>query len=377
MDIVVFVFAVCVFVAGLLLTVAVHEAAHMWVARWFKIRVPDFFIGFGPKVFAREYKGTVYGFRAIPVGGYVSIEDEDCDDPEQKVMLARVHPMKRIFIFGAGAVINILIGAIIIVSVLMVVPYESVTSTIDKVNTDCSSVPCRAHFAGIQPGSTILEINGKKVDMENSDSTVTALMRNQENVVLKIRPPEGETYVTSSIPVENNRIGILLATEKHYRSFPEAVGHTGMLVVESVKGIINIPQKIPGVLKAIVGVEERAVDSPGSVVGAGRAYGEIAVSEKLDTVSKAQLLFFYMGGINLSIGLLNLVPLNPLDGGKIFFAIVDWVKMGFARLFPRYTYSPTSAKVMKYATVVPLVALVFLMSIFIVADVIAPIPLGL
>ena len=374
MEVLIWIFAIALFAVGLAVTVGVHEAAHMWVAKACKISVKEFFIGFGPKLFSRTRGETEYGFRAIPMGGYVQIEDENCDDRYERALLSRVHPAKRIAIFAAGAIVNIVIGLLIFVIMFMVVPGERVTAGIKSVNTECTSTsPCSASESGILPGDTILAINGKEI---TDGESVRGHVENAETVDLLVQGEDGMRRDVKDIPVVNGYIGITLSLEDYQRGLGEAVVETGGMVVNGLKGIASIPEKTPGVIRAVLGMEKRDPESPGSIVGAGRAYGEIANSSKIDTASKAQMMVVIFAGMNLSIGMLNLVPLNPLDGGKIFFAVVDWVKMGFARVF-RYTYKPTSVRVMRWATAIPLSALMFVTLVFILADIIAPQSLGL
>lgn len=109
----------------------------------------------------------------------------------------------------------------------------------------------------------------------------------------------------------------------------------GDMTVRTVEALATLPVKVWGVAKAIVGIEERALDSPVSIVGGGRLAGEAASAQEPPVAAKVAFLVSLIGGFNLFIGLFNFLPLLPLDGGHIAGALWEAARRGFARLFGR------------------------------------------
>ena len=103
----------------------------------------------------------------------------------------------------------------------------------------------------------------------------------------------------------------------------------------TVQALVNLPVKVWGVAKAIVGLEERSPDSPVSIVGGGRIAGETASHDEFAASEKVVFLVMLVAGFNLFIGLFNFIPLLPLDGGHIAGALWEAARRGLARIFGR------------------------------------------
>ena len=142
---------------------------------------------------------------------------------------------------------------------------------------------------------------------------------------------------------------------------------------DTVVALGQLPVKVWGVAKAIVGVEERAIDSPVSIVGGGRIAGTVSSTDQLDVAEKAVSLAGLVAGFNLFIGLFNFLPLLPLDGGHIASATWEWVRRGWARLFrrpdPGYV---DAAKLLPVAYVVAS-ALLVMGVVLIIGDLVVPV----
>ena len=154
----------------------------------------------------------------------------------------------------------------------------------------------------------------------------------------------------------------------------EQMGH---MTVRTVEALATLPVKVWGVAKAIVGVEERAVDSPVSIVGGGRIAGETASTELIPSTDKIVFLAMLVAGFNFFIGMFNFIPLLPLDGGHIAGALYEAVRRGFARL--RRRPDPGYVDVARLLPVAYVVASVLLVMglVLIVGDLVAPVETGL
>ncbi len=147
------------------------------------------------------------------------------------------------------------------------------------------------------------------------------------------------------------------------------------MLFNTVKAMAELPGKVWGVAKAIVGVQERERDSPVSIVGGSRFSGEIVSSDRLDVREKVVFFGSLVAGFNFFIGVFNFIPLLPLDGGHIASALWEAIRRGFARLRgrpdPGYV---DAAKLLPVAYVVASCLLV-LSLVLIVGDIVVPVRL--
>ena len=186
-----------------MVSVGLHEAGHMVAAKKLGVRVPEFFVGFGRKVWSMKRGETEYGLRALPLGGYVRLVDDktEGDGPERE-MLSNVAPWKRQIIFAAGPLVNIVLGFVIIFSALMIFPYNTPDTSINSVNT-CSAeeAVCGAESAGILTGDRVVSIDGTKV--ETSDD-ISPLLAGKSAVDIEIIRDDS-TLLFESVAIVDNR----------------------------------------------------------------------------------------------------------------------------------------------------------------------------
>ena len=175
-----------------------------------------------------------------------------------------------------------------------------------------------------------------------------------------------------AVPIADDRFGVNLQWESIYRGPGESAALTVQLVNQSLKAVLNIPAQVPGIAATVFAGAERDPESPGSVVGAGKTYGDVASTEKLDTESKIRTFLLIAGGLNMSLGFLNLLPIGPLDGSKMLFAFFDSVRKAFSKIRNK-AYTPTPYAVVKWVTVIPTFALIAVMALLIAADIVAPV----
>jgi len=365
-----FALGVLTFLVILLVSVGLHEGGHMLAAKKLGIKVPEFFVGFGQKVWSFKRKGTEYGFRWIPAGGYVRLVDENIEEgnPERE-LLSHVAPWKRQIIFVAGPLVNIILGLAILFATLLIYPYEQPIPAVKSTNVCSSSeVSCGARAVGIEPGDRVVSIDGSKIE---TSADLSPLLKGKDSVAIEVRR-DGKLMDFPKVPVVDNRFGIYLQLEEIYRSPAEAAGLTGQLVMKSGEAVLQIPSKIPGLVATVFTGAERDPEAPGSVVGAGKSYGDVAATNKIDFGDKVRTFLLIAGGLNLSLGFLNLLPFPPLDGGRMLFAFIDSCRKWVAKLRNR-SYSPTPYKWIRIATVVPAMVLFAVMALLVVADIVSPV----
>ena len=249
--------------------------------------------------------------------------------------------------------------------------------------------PSPAAEAGLLPGDTITSFNGATVtdwdqlrelirDNADGDAEI-GYVRDGEtrtgttNTTVEARP----TSVDDETLTQVGFLGVTPTARviKETGGPIYTVREMGTMTVDTAQALVTLPAKVFDVGQAIVGLEDRAVDSPVSIVGGGRLAGETTSSDQLDVGRKVVFLVMLVAGFNLFIGLFNFIPLLPLDGGHIASALWEAGRRGLARLFgrpdPGYV---DAAKLLPVAYVVAS-ALLVMGVVLIIGDLVVPLHL--
>lgn len=358
-----------IFLLVITLSVAVHEAGHLLVAKGLKITVPRYFVGFGPTLWSRKYRGTEYGVKAIPLGGFIVVEDlKQPEGSPERALLSHVSPWKRFLIFVAGPAVNIFVAVLILFVLFLVVPLQVGTTTIKSVET-CAEKPmnCEAEKAGFLPGDKVLSVDGVAI---TSAGDFAGKFQREGSLVVVERGGQELTLTPKSN--EDMKIGVNLVTAPKARGPQEAWDSVTLLFTMNLKALTTLPAKIPNLIASVAGEEPRAQDSVSSMVGVGRVYGQTADNATTTTLNKVQTFVFYSALLNLGLGFANLLPILPLDGGRILIAAMDSVRLQWARL-RRKVYTPIGYKWVSAMTAVTGTALMCFVILIVVADIVAPV----
>lgn len=178
-----------IFLLGFL--IFIHEGGHFLAAKLFKVKVENFSIGFGPKIFTKKGKETEYSVSLIPFGGYIKMAGElERSNEEGAFNNAKI--LHRIFIVAAGPVINIIFG-ILVFFILSFFSGYNLSTTVSELIPETNAL-------GIEIGDKILEINGEKIRIKsditkalrdsNGENIKVLVNRNNENVELDVKPIE-------------------------------------------------------------------------------------------------------------------------------------------------------------------------------------------
>lgn len=355
-------------------SVAIHEAGHLITAKHSGLGAKQYMVGFGPALWKKQIKGTEYSFRLIPLGGGTVVydpehdDDEDDDEMSASQLLIHVHPLKRFYVYVAGPVFNFILGTLLLFTFFVATPAYESTTTVDSTCADS----CPAKTVGIQPNDKITSINGHKT---HPGEAIGEHLEPSDNTIVVER--EGQPLLLENVDTveENgaNMLGVRLKTQNVDRTVGESVSDVGHYYVRGTQALIALPSKIPNLVESIVG-GDRDENGPMSVVGAGRGYGEIAATDQITTANKGYLLIYFAGSINIALGLFNLIPILPLDGGRILISGIDALRMGYSKVF-RKEYSPVSVKTISVLTNVFAMGLIGLMALVIIADIVNPIHL--
>ena len=368
MDVVYWILGVIAFIIVLAVSIGLHEAGHMSVAKALKLSVPKFFVGFGPTLWSFKSSKTEYGLKAVPLGGFVMIEDDSVKDDKsaERQLLSHVSPWKRILVFIAGPAVNIVLGAAIIMAVLLAYPTQYVTNQISVVNECSADVKvCGAQVGGLKVGDTVIAVGGETV---TDSSQISPALKGKSAVDITVERG-GSEILLQNVEITDGVVGISLTIGERHVNVSEAFGALGTVVMKNVEGLAAMPSRVPVLLGNLVEVQEE--DVPSSVVAVGKTYGDVSASSILSSGDKVQTLLVYSGMLNLGLGLINLLPIMPLDGGRIMLAVFDSIRMGFSRItFRKWAYKPISVSAISSMTAVTASIVFSFMALVIVSDVV-------
>ncbi len=288
-----------------------HELGHFLTARLFKVGVKEFSIGMGPKLISRKSKktDTLYALRAFPIGGFVSLvgEDEDVDD---EASLTKKPWYQRLVILIAGSGMNILTAIIAMFIILASSPYyaSTVVATTEHFPIENSAL----YEAGVRDGDKIIKIENEKINVwqdlsykimtDGVDPLDVTVERDGKQLVFKdVQFPteEVEGIVCGSIDFS------VYAMKK---TLPTLLRET---VYESFSTVKMIYSSLLDLVTGRYGLN--AVSGPVGTVNV------IAETASMGIRSLATLFVF----ISMNLGIFNLLPLPALDGGRVFFVLVE------------------------------------------------------
>ena len=373
------------FVVALLLSVMVHEFGHYVTARKYGMWVSEFFVGFGKRIWSVQRGETEFGVKAIPAGGYCKIEGMSPSDelPEGQADRAfyKASSAKKLVVLGAGSFLHFVLGFILLFTLFAGIGTNQVLPVINEVVPNSA-----AQAAGIQAGDEVVSINGKRVTEWYKDVEVIRQSQGRELTLVVNRNGE-EITVTASA-----RLTDIDGTQRYVLGIVNDVGlkRSGLFVslknsatvtqgflVESVKSLGKLPEKIPALWGATVRGEERDANGLVGVVGVARVSGEAVGSDKLTPMERLATFVLIVASLNIFVGVFNLLPILPLDGGHMAVAIADSIRAFFARLRGRPRPAPIDVTVLTPITMVVFVVLATLTLLLLVADVINPVTLNL
>lgn len=294
----------------------IHECGHFAFARLFGVKVNEFSMGMGPKLISKTSKknGTSYSLRLLPIGGFVSMagEDEDSDDP---AAFCNKPVWQRMIITAAGAVVNIIAG-IIAMAIIIMITGNLTGTTVEYFGSFKSEevVYNSTEEQGLMVGDRITKIGDTKVHI--SDDMRYAIQMNGASPVDVTAVRDGETVVLEGITFSNITeqgltFGLADFGTAAEKMTPESVlRHT---VWRSISMMRSIWDSLTGLVRGDYGIE--MMSGP---VGIGTEMVKIAEESYTDFAMIAVL-------ISINLGIMNLLPLPALDGGRLAFQLIELI----------------------------------------------------
>ncbi len=373
------------FVVALLFSVMVHEFGHYLTARHYGMKVTEFFLGFGKRIWSTQRGETEFGVKAIPAGGYCRIEgmapNDEMPAGEEDRAFYKASSGKKLIVLGAGSFLHFVLGFLLLFTLFAGVGTNQVLPVIGEVVTNSAAAD-----AGIKAGDEITSINGVEVkswykDVEairNSKGRELTLgiNRDGQDITITATPRltdvEGsQRYVLGIInSIGMKRSGIIQSTSYAFTT-------TKSFISESAKSLIALPSKVPALWGQTVRGEERDANGLVGVVGVARVSGQAVGDTQLTISERLATFILIVASLNIFVGLFNLLPILPLDGGHMAVAIADEIRALFARLRGRPRPAAIDVTVLTPVTMVVFVILACLTLLLLVADVINPVTLNL
>lgn len=313
------------FIIVLGLLIFVHELGHFLFAKLFGVRVLKFSLGFGPKVFGRQYGDTEYLVSAFPLGGYVKMtgenRNEEVDQAELPFSFAHKPVWKRFFIVLAGPAFNLLFAVLVFFFIFSVAGLP-----VPKEGTEIGAISQEspAQAAGLKAGDIILTINGEETRNWNDVSrliresggkeVVITVYRDGEELTLTGKPEKQEVKnIFGEVVDERLMLGISRSNEVTYEqvspweAFLAGVGQTWTFIYLTIMGIIKIIQQIV----------------PASELG-----GPILIAQLAGQQMEAGWinLAYFIGLLSVNLGILNLFPIPVLDGGHLMIYTIEAIR---------------------------------------------------
>ena len=301
---------IAILIFGLL--IFIHEGGHFLFARLFKVTVNEFSIGMGPKLVSKKSKksGISYSLRAFPIGGFVSMagEDEESDDPNA---LNKKPVWQRMIIVAAGGVINLVAGIL----VMFILVFSSTSMGLGSTTVAEFRDGALSQSSGLKAGDTIVEVEGRNVHI--ADELVYEIMRLGIEPVDLTVVRDGEKTVIEDVEFpQMSEQGVAFGDADFYvygqeRTFTNLVKHS---LYRSTYTVRMIWESLYDLVTGRYGIE--AVSGP---VGLTEALTQAAQTGSYNFI-------YLVVVISMNLGVMNLLPLPALDGGRLVFLLIEAVR---------------------------------------------------
>ncbi len=411
-----FLLGLFILVAGLLISVALHELGHMLPAKKFGALVPEYWIGFGPTLWKTKKKGTTYGLKALPLGGFVRILgmfypdgngpkvkrdgretlsemarqqsrlelDEAAAEGMQGTPFYALSTPKKLIIMLGGPVMNLLIAVLLVAIVTLGIGWNAPSTTIAEVPASEGGETSAAVAAGIEPGDTIIEWDGTTI---SSWQDLTEEIQGTSQPVEVVVERDGQLLTLTAEPgiaEDGSRyLGVVSAVERQKGTVGDVASTIWMQTKLTGQAVVALPVSLYELTTSFFTGEERDQNGVLSIVGVARLAGEITgtpsdaggagLPSGVSFLDRAGLMLSLLGALNMALFIFNLIPLPPLDGGHVVGALWGGVRNASAKVRGKPKPPPADTARMVPVSYVVFGVLMVMTVILVVADLVKPI----
>jgi membrane-associated protease RseP (regulator of RpoE activity) len=387
-----------IFLVALLFSVMLHETGHFVMAKKFGMKVTRYFVGFGPTLWSTRRGETEYGIKALPFGGFVKIIGmhslDDVDDPADEPRSFRRQPAwQRIVVLCAGSFMHFVLAFLLIFGLALGIGIENQNTTqlgtISKCvaanTTQLNNGTCTASeqaspakLAGLRLGDQVTAFNGKPVSnwTQLGDAIRKAPAGSTADITVK---RDGKTLTLhATLATVSGRSGAYLGIApavvfqlvNPVRAAQYAGSAFGQVVAGSVKGLGALPGAVTKLFS-----KDRSSTAAGQVVGvvgAAEATGT-AVAANVGWQYKVSFVLLLIASLNIFVGIFNMLPLLPLDGGHVAVVVWERIRAWFARLRGRPDPGLVDMSKLLPVSFSIFVLLMFFSVALILADIVTPV----
>jgi len=317
-----------VFVVGLIISIFLHEFGHYWTARKTGMKVTQFYMGFGPRLWSRKRGELEYGVRVFPLGAFVRIVGmsnlDDCDpEDEDRSYRSKSYP-RRLLVITAGSLMHMVIALALFVGVYAAAGRLGETGSVRIVYAPVGGSP--AAQIGLREGDVISSINGEV--LKSREDLVTAITSNAPGELITVDIDRGGERQTLEATLAANPVDATLgylgvgteSVDYIKQSLPSAVVYAVRDGAQAIVGSLQALPKIFNPANAFNSIRDSAADPstrPSTIVGASQVGGEAG---KRDGLKGVLMMLAY---VNVFVGVFNMFPSLPFDGGHAAVATYE------------------------------------------------------